>query len=264
MDSNQTITITFGDQAENHVGMKKIGIGAQYGFSLNDLIIARDWFISYNINAVVYDLNESLYISEKISPLELDNEAYILVVRNGVQFLLEPENSIQDLHNELINLKWDTKALMYGRVCNKNARYNLCFGDKSVLPNYENGQGRVVSFKNVEILNKIKNLLCLFLGESANDLVAEGNYYYDVSKCGISYHGDSERKKVVGIRLGASMPLVYQWYHNATPASGKMKFNLHDGDIYIMSEKAVGFDWKKKSSYTLRHAAGSDTFINKN
>ena len=28
-----------------------------------------------------------------------------------------------------------------------------------------------------------------------------------------------------------------------------------------MSEKAVGNDWKKKSIYTLRHAAGIDKYI---
>ena len=30
-------------------------------------------------------------------------------------------------------------------------------------------------------------------------------------------------------------------------------------DMYIMSEKAVGFDWKKKKMLTLRHTAGKDT-----
>jgi hypothetical protein len=31
--------------------------------------------------------------------------------------------------------------------------------------------------------------------------------------------------------------------------------------MYVMSYKAVGFDWKKKSIMTLRHAAGSDKFL---
>jgi hypothetical protein len=29
--------------------------------------------------------------------------------------------------------------------------------------------------------------------------------------------------------------------------------------MYIMSEKAVGSDWKKKKMLTLRHTAGKDT-----
>jgi len=35
---------------------------------------------------------------------------------------------------------------------------------------------------------------------------------------------------------------------------------LHDGDVYAMSEKAVGTDWKKKLVPTLRHATGCKTY----
>jgi hypothetical protein len=41
--------------------------------------------------------------------------------------------------------------------------------------------------------------------------------YYDVSKCGIGFHGDAERIKVIAIRLGESMPLHYQWFQNSKP-----------------------------------------------
>ena len=39
-----------------------------------------------------------------------------------------------------------------------------------------------------------------------------------------------------------------------------MKMVLNDGDMYVMSEKAVGFDWLKKTVPTLRHASGTDKF----
>ena len=42
--------------------------------------------------------------------------------------------------------------------------------------------------------------------------LGEGNYYYDIKKCGIGFHGDAERRKVVGIRLGDSIPLHFQWF----------------------------------------------------
>jgi hypothetical protein len=32
---------------------------------------------------------------------------------------------------------------------------------------------------------------------------------------------------------------------------------LQAGDLYIMSDKATGNDWKKSSILTLRHAAGA-------
>ena len=36
---------------------------------------------------------------------------------------------------------------------------------------------------------------------------------------------------------------------------------LNHGDIYIMSEKAVGTDWKKNSILSVRHAAGCDKYL---
>lgn len=99
-----------------------------------------------------------------------------------------------------------------------------------------------------------------FFGEKAQNLKGEGNYYYDVTKCGIGFHGDSERRKVIAIRLGASIPIHYQWFQRNLPTGNRMIFPLDDGDIYVMSEKAVGTDWKKKIDFTLRHATGCAKF----
>jgi len=68
--------------------------------------------------------------------------------------------------------------------------------------------------------------------------------------------GDSERKKVIAIRLGESMPLYFQWFLNNKPVGHKIKLKLNHGDLYIMSEYATGYNWKKKFILTLRHAAG--------
>lgn len=100
-----------------------------------------------------------------------------------------------------------------------------------------------------------------FIGEKAEDLTIEGNLYYDITKCGIGFHGDSERMKVIGVRLGEKMPLHYQWFQNSKPVGERIKLMLNDGDLYVMSEKATGNDWKKKKELTLRHAAGCDKFL---
>jgi hypothetical protein len=73
--------------------------------------------------------------------------------------------------------------------------------------------------------------------------------------CMISKHGDSERRIVIGLRLGGSMSLEYRWYHKTNPIGQEMVFTLNHGDIYIMSNKAVGSDWRKSSILTLRHSA---------
>lgn len=57
------------------------------------------------------------------------------------------------------------------------------------------------------------------------------------------------------------MPLYYTWFHNNNPASDIFKCIINHGDIYAMSEKATGNDWKKRKLYTLRHAAGLEKNI---
>ena len=95
-----------------------------------------------------------------------------------------------------------------------------------------------------------------------SDLAVEGNFYSDVKKCGIGFHGDNERTKTVGIRLctGKCTPLHYQWFHMGQPIGKRAIIELNDRDLYVMSAKAVGTDWKKKAWPTLRHATGVEKF----
>jgi hypothetical protein len=152
---------------------------------------------------------------------------------------------------------------MYGRVVNKTARHNLCFDDFDRECDYDNGKGTIVSFDKVEKTNIIRNNLKYFVGEKGDNLKAEGNYYYDISKTFIGYHGDTERRIVIAMRLGMEFNLKYNWFYNNKAIGNNMSFMLNSGDLYIMSEKATGQDWKKSSIYTLRHAAGDDKYINK-
>lgn len=82
---------------------------------------------------------------------------------------------------------------------------------------------------------------------SEDDLKGEGNLYYDYRKCGIGYHGDTERSKVIGVRFRDSSkycPLIFQWYLEGEKVGEKITIQLNSGDCYIMSEKATGNDWK--------------------
>jgi hypothetical protein len=91
-------------------------------------------------------------------------------------------------------------------------------------------------------------------------LNGEANYYYDISQCGIGFHGDGERRKVFAVRMGETMPIYFKWYQNSEPVGEAFELILNDGDMYIMSEKAVGFDWLKKKIPTLRHSTGCSKF----
>lgn len=263
MDPNRsTITLTFGDRAENHARMQTIGTQVSNGFTGQDLYNAKQLFEKQGVTCELYDLTLALPEQDR---KQVNNEAYLLVVRKGVNIILQDEKhtgqeGLQELWKEQVSLNHDKQAFMYGKVVNKHARYNLCFSTVSQEPNYNEKKGRIVAFQDIPLTNRIKTMLPVYLGEKANGLVAEGNYYFDIKNCGIGWHGDTERKRVVGIRLGASMPLYFQWYYQRQTISERMGLMLDDGDLYVMSEKTVGFDWKRPSILTLRHAAGAAKF----
>lgn len=259
MSCNKTFSLTFGDVAENHKGMQKIGTLSDNGFNFEDLRRIKKVFEEKGCECNLVSLH-LLLDDEKVQE---NNPAYILVIKNAVNVLLEDDKGHDDLFSEQDVLEKDTKAFMYGRVVNKHARHNLCFSEEHQEPIYEEGKGRVYAFDEVPVLKNIRERLGYYLGEKAINLQAEGNYYYDIKKCGIGFHGDSERKKVVAIRLGATIPLCYTWFHNNENISEVMRINtIEHGDMYIMSEKATGFDWRSKSKYTLRHSAGCNKYTN--
>jgi alkylated DNA repair dioxygenase AlkB len=252
MECNNTITITFGDQAENHHGMQIIGELADKGFTYEELDCARNWFTERGCSCELISLDQTTQYKD----------AAILIIRKGVNALLADINKdVDKLYEEHQALHPDTKAFMYGRVVNKHARYNLCFDEKSQKPDYEEGKGTIISYVDVPLTKHIRERFNEFMGEKGKDLKGEGNYYYDTKKCGIGFHGDSERKKVIALRLGASMSLHYQWFYQSEPKGHRIQLMLNHGDLYIMGEKATGWDWKKRNLRTLRHAAGAEKFL---
>ena len=256
MSFDKTFSLTFGDVAENHKGMQKIGQLSDSGFSLQDLHQIKSWFELKGCKCNIVNLHWLLD-----EELQASNAAYILVVKKAVNAMLDNEKGDDLLFSEQDALEKDTKAFMYGRVVNKHARHNLCFGESHQEPVYEEGKGTVYGFDELPLLKTIRSKIGEIVGEKGTNLQAEGNYYYDVAKCGIGYHGDAERKKVIAIRLGATIPLCFTWFHNNQNNSDVMKLSqIEHGDMYIMSEKTTGFDWKSKSKYTLRHSAGCDKY----
>jgi len=256
-----TITITFGEQGENDPGMETLGAGlADEGFSVEDLERMKTVFDESGYKTQLINLNA--FIREQEYRALADEPAAILIIRKGVDAMLESDAATADqLFDELTALDWDSRAKQRGRVINKNARHNLMFAEKAQEPDYEAGKGRIVPFSSVPLLASVNEQLPEYFGPKAKGLVAEGNLYYNVRVCGIGPHGDSERKRVVALRLGASMPLQYQWYYRGQPLQRRVRFTVHNGDTYVMSEKATGFDWKKKTIMTLRHAAGCADFL---
>ena len=251
----EVISLTFGDQGENHVGMEKVGnmVEKGAGFNLEDLKRYRSIFKSQGYSVEIYNLN-SLYLED----INVEG-AYVMVVRKGMDFFLNSYGKTDaDVFNEMKCFEWDRKfyCTRRKRVLNKHARANVCFGDTSREPDYENKKGRIVGYDKVPCLKKIKEGMSAILGDKCSDLICEGNHYFDLKKCGIGWHGDAERRKVVAFRIGEDMELRFNWFIRFKPFGKTLKLTLNSGDMYFMSEKAVGWDWKRSSIPTIRHSAG--------
>lgn len=272
--NNETWTITFGECVENHAGMQKIGETSDEGFDIKELENAAEIIKDQGFDVELIKLNE--YLPENMQ--DDAEEAAVLVVRDGIKMFFneekekEIEKESKDIdekdeekyseYDEFVAEVYatkdivDKKAWMKGRVVNKKARYNLCYADYSQKADFENKKGTIINFDNVKKLEKIRKKLPELLGDKAKNLFAELNYYY-YDKAYIGWHGDTERSRVIGLRLGSPFSLMYNWYQMGNPIGEKCEFVLYSGDFYIMSHKAVGTDWKKRKICTLRHAAGN-------
>ena len=245
-----TITLTFCESGENHVHNQMVGRQIPHGLSASQVRSLAETIE----DSELIELNTLLDDSEKAE------EACVLVIRGGIDKLIDGSKNL--LH-DLLDLDWDTQyfSRRHGKVVNKHARSNLIFAQDSQRPCYEEGKGTIVAYSEMPVLEKLKDRIYeTFIKQHFDEpieLIAEGNCYANNFKQGIGWHGDSERKLVVGVRLGAKMILKFAWFYRSLPASKSHEITLHHGDIYIMSSKAVGSDWNLRSKYTLRHCAGS-------
>ncbi len=262
---NSTITIKFADQIRNHAGMQELGEMCDTGFSKRHLKRAKRRFDKLGVKCELIDLVKLANVDKDTR--DSMESAYVLIMRNAVSTIIDKDS--KELFDELADLDVDKKVLIYdklgnGKVVNKKSCYNVCFAHKDQEPDYEEGKGRVIKFKHVPLLNKVRKSLADYItkgDEEWPDLLGEGNFYYDTEECGIFYHGDYNRKRLIALRLGKSMNLVHQWYLGKERIGNKIELMLNNGDMYIMSEKTVGFDWKddfrkKNKIPRLRHAAG--------
>src|SRR5437870_4875019 len=172
----ETITITLCECGENHAGMQQIGKKAEHGYSLEDLLGVKTIIEDMGGNCELFRINDLL-------PVEVTaEEAHILVIRNGINIILNNSNGSKELYDEQKQFQPDKKAYMYGRVCNKHARYNLVFADFDQEPDYENKKGTIINFNLAPHLNYIRHWFSQNINKDEVLAVGEGNYYYDISK----------------------------------------------------------------------------------
>ena len=257
--------LTLGDGGENEIGMEIIGSTAAAGVSVQQL---RE--IQQSLGTVKCELVDLVPLAGTASV----PEAAVLVLRGGVDALLHtsPYGAAAVL-DELDRMPKDTEGLTRGgKVHKKHARHNNTMADYSQQPDIANKKGTVVCFADYPATNALRGKVRSLLGDTGVEWpsstetktpVGELNDYHDAEKCGIGFHGDKERRIVVGVRMGPGadgLPLKYLWWHKHKPVGSEGVIDLNAGDMYIMSAKAVGTDYDKPSIYTLRHAAGREGY----
>jgi hypothetical protein len=254
--------LTLGDCGENEIGMEIIGCSAVDGVSVHQLRTIQQGLVAKGVACELLDLALLAGGTQK----EV-SEAAVLVVRGGVDALLQ--GSLQreaDVLAELDSMPKDTTGLTRGgKVHDKHARHNNTMADYSQQPDIPNKKGTVVNFADYPATKALRDAIRSLLGNagvewpSSTTPVGELNDYYDADACGIGFHGDKERKIVIGARMGPGahgLPLKFLWWHKCMPVGSEGVIDLNAGDVYIMSVKAVGTDSSKSSIHTLRHAAG--------
>ena len=294
--ASERMSLTCAPGGENHAGMEIIGrmpVKGE-GFKASDIEglgtyfedQADAWITQDGIETVtVLDLN-TLSGENTIMGLGSDDQARVLLLRRWVQSMFV-DTTVQDIYRELIEDTWDAEYLdrnkyrieivdgvetkVRGKRMNKRARTNLCYvAGREQEPDVWKGKGRIVDLKKKTALNlavdRLRDMIEAGLIEIGSKTkveinVVEGNRYYNLKNTGIGFHGDTERVVVICISIGCdNYPMRWQWFKDGMPVGESIDITLNCGDVYIMSEKAVGADWKLRSIYTLRHAAGAKKY----
>ena len=257
--------ITFGEVAILHVGGQELGEGKMRdeGFTVAELQVARDRINATGGSAQLVMLSDALPAGE----LRDAHEAAVLHVRGGVGTMLADAGAANRMLGEQKEVAYDTKFwhARQRKTMNKRARHNVLFGVEAQEASEDYQRCTVAPFSSVPTLEALRQALPMWLGPKATLPYAEGNHYFE-ARSGIGFHGDAERKIVICASLGTTSTLRYQWRcpGSSEPFGPRIDLEVRHGDVYVMSEKATGFDWMRRSQYRVVHAAGHAKYIGAN
>ena len=291
--ATERMSLTMAPGGENNRGMEIIGrmpVKGE-GFTAKDIEGLGPYF--ENKTKLYMDKPvEVLYLNklsgdDTIGGLVDDDQGRVLILRDYIANWHGGHDNDIEIYKEIAPIRWDAEYLdpnkyrtetidgkevkVRGKRMNKRARKNLCFvADREQEPAVFEGKGTIYDLKKLKFLNAAverlrddiaKGLIAIGSKTKVVINVVEGNRYYDLKKTGIGFHGDTERVVVICLSIGCwNYPMRWQWFKDGMPVGKPIDIKLNSGDVYIMSEKAVGADWKLKSKYTLRHAAGADKY----
>jgi hypothetical protein len=249
--------LTLGEQSEIHVGCEIHGEGlADEGYTVQELMEMKEHF---------QDQADLVMLSDALpEDVRGRNGAAVLHIKGGINLLMGSATYADEMLLEQMSVQydkfyWDRRRV---KMLNKIARHNAVFGERHIEASEDYRQSTVIGYDEVPLFQRVRDVLPEVFGEKARGLQSEGNHYYD-RKSGIGFHGDSERKRVICCSLGTPTSLYFYWRGPGSSEACSQKFELKlvHGDMYIMSEKATGFDWRMRSKYRLVHGAGASAYV---
>lgn len=294
----ERIALTMADCGENHIGNQQVGTipVAGTGFKASDIDGMAPYFenlyassLIKQDNAVqVLNLNELSGV-DNLKKMNAGHQGRVLVLRNWMANIKGAIGFTDNVYDEVVKYDWDKKYLdpnkyreeivngekvrIRGKILNKKARENKMFvKGMTQKADYINGKGTIEDVNKMPFLKLAVDILQRQISESLIACgsktqikinVVEGNRYYDLKTTGIGFHGDTERVVVICLTIGGGIkgfPMRWNWFHQGYPIGNPIDLTIFDGDVYIMSEKALGADWKKKTFPTVRHAAGHNKY----
>lgn len=238
---------------------KTNGTMAEEGFSAERLRKICASLNAQGICARIVDLRaDAVAKGAPASTLERMDEAVVLVIRDGANALTNDPQMANKMLAEHQGLEYDTKTLMYNKVCDAISRRNLYFAEEARPSDIANGQNTVVAWPTVPANVQCLCALTELLG-TTDVTTAVANYYPNPRKCGIGWHGDAERRQTIMVRLGSgsnTRPIHFMWCEKAKKIASPVTIPLQHGDVMVPCAKAVGTDYKRSSVPTVRHATG--------
>ena len=255
----KTWSLTIGNGGENHTGMEFLGKRRKKGegWDINRLLGAKDLLENiFGKKVELFNLNELCLEGVEIPEGKKPKDAYLMVVRN---FLTTEVH--ENFKKELSSYEWDRKYFDTRRqkVLNKHARANVCYGKTGRAADFENKKGTIIGFEQSPLVEKLLRVVEILMNDK--DLIVEGNQYDDVGKNGIGPHGDTERVLVACLRVGEAMTMKFGMFNNCLMKGVAFQTIINGGDLYFMSEEAVGAEWKHRSKWIWRHAAGAPKYL---
>lgn len=253
-----TATITLSENIMHFSSMQNFGQKAENGFSNDDLIKVYNLFPSGTCEIINLKdiLPKTLY--------EIP-DAYILIIRE--QFKIYADEILNTMISQegsnsegiITGVSWDDYRIHNSKLVESKLHKKLVFLDiqelyKLPFSTIEN-RGTIYNIRRIPHLFKLNEVFNSLFNER---LYAEGTYYYNTNECYTPMHQKKERKKVINLHLGSSFPLHFCWYHQSQKVSDMKTIQINHGDLYIMSEIAIGNIKESKTKLYLKHSMGKN------